>query len=98
MTSCRSRAFAGVEPDARQFRDAMVLPVWEGPEQIQALELLRAGKPARLTEPKDDEEARVEPVAREEFSAGGAAGLCDLAFMVRKDVVLAARMDVKGLA
>src|SRR5690606_7435985 len=25
----------------------------------QALELLRAGKPARLTEPKDDEEARV---------------------------------------
>jgi acyl-CoA dehydrogenase len=26
---------------ARQFRDAMVLPVWEGPEQIQALELIR---------------------------------------------------------
>jgi acyl-CoA dehydrogenase len=26
---------------ARQFRDAMVLPVWEGPEQIQALELMR---------------------------------------------------------
>lgn len=33
-------------PTARQFRDAMVLPVWEGPEQIQALELMRmiAGK------------------------------------------------------
>jgi acyl-CoA dehydrogenase len=28
-------------PTARQFRDAMVLPVWEGPEQIQALELMR---------------------------------------------------------
>jgi acyl-CoA dehydrogenase len=28
-------------PAARQFRDAMVLPVWEGPEQIQALELMR---------------------------------------------------------
>jgi alkylation response protein AidB-like acyl-CoA dehydrogenase len=28
-------------PVARQFRDAMVLPVWEGPEQIQALELMR---------------------------------------------------------
>lgn len=26
---------------ARQFRDAMVLPIWEGPEQIQALELIR---------------------------------------------------------
>lgn len=26
---------------ARQFRDAMVLPVWEGPEQIQALEVMR---------------------------------------------------------
>ncbi len=26
---------------ARQFRDAMVLPVWEGPEQIQALDLMR---------------------------------------------------------
>jgi acyl-CoA dehydrogenase len=26
---------------ARQFRDAMVLPVWEGPEQIQALEMMR---------------------------------------------------------
>ena len=26
---------------ARQFRDAMVLPVWEGPEQVQALELMR---------------------------------------------------------
>lgn len=33
-------------PAARLFRDAMVLPVWEGPEQIQALELMRmiAGK------------------------------------------------------
>lgn len=33
-------------PTARQFRDAMVLPVWEGPEQIQALEVVRmiAGK------------------------------------------------------
>lgn len=28
-------------PTARQFRDAMVLTVWEGPEQIQALELMR---------------------------------------------------------
>lgn len=28
-------------PVARQFRDSMVLRVWEGPEQIQALELLR---------------------------------------------------------
>jgi len=28
-------------PTARLFRDAMVLPVWEGPEQIQALELMR---------------------------------------------------------
>lgn len=28
-------------PTARQYRDAMVLPVWEGPPQIQALELLR---------------------------------------------------------
>ena len=28
-------------PVARLFRDAMVLPVWEGPEQIQALELMR---------------------------------------------------------
>lgn len=28
-------------PTARLFRDAMVLPVWEGPEQIQALELIR---------------------------------------------------------
>ena len=28
-------------PAARLFRDAMVLPVWEGPEQIQALELMR---------------------------------------------------------
>lgn len=28
-------------PSARQYRDAMVLPVWEGPEQIQALELMR---------------------------------------------------------
>ena len=28
-------------PVARQFRDAMVLRVWEGPEQIQALELMR---------------------------------------------------------
>lgn len=26
---------------ARLFRDSMVLPVWEGPEQIQALELMR---------------------------------------------------------
>ena len=33
-------------PTARLFRDAMVLSVWEGPEQIQALELMRmiAGK------------------------------------------------------
>ena len=33
-------------PTARLFRDAMVLPVWEGPSNIQALELLRvvAGK------------------------------------------------------
>lgn len=33
-------------PTARLFRDAMVLPVWEGPANIQALELLRmvAGK------------------------------------------------------
>ncbi|ODA68109.1 putative acyl-CoA dehydrogenase AidB [Methyloligella halotolerans] len=33
-------------PIARLYRDVMVLPVWEGPEQIQALELLRliAGK------------------------------------------------------
>lgn len=33
-------------PIARLYRDCMVLPVWEGPEQIQALELLRliAGK------------------------------------------------------
>jgi alkylation response protein AidB-like acyl-CoA dehydrogenase len=29
-------------PTARLFRDAMVLPVWEGPVNIQALELLRA--------------------------------------------------------
>ncbi|HET6520685.1 MAG TPA: acyl-CoA dehydrogenase family protein, partial [Geminicoccaceae bacterium] len=29
-------------PTARLFRDAMVLPVWEGPANIQALELLRA--------------------------------------------------------
>ncbi|XSG81821.1 MAG: acyl-CoA dehydrogenase family protein [Methyloligella sp. ZOD6] len=28
-------------PIARLYRDVMVLPVWEGPEQIQALELLR---------------------------------------------------------
>jgi acyl-CoA dehydrogenase len=28
-------------PVARQFRDAQVLTVWEGPEQIQALELMR---------------------------------------------------------
>lgn len=28
-------------PTARLFRDAMVLPVWEGPPNIQALELLR---------------------------------------------------------
>lgn len=28
-------------PAARLLRDAMVLPVWEGPEQIQALELMR---------------------------------------------------------
>lgn len=28
-------------PTARLFRDAMVLPVWEGPANIQALELLR---------------------------------------------------------
>ena len=28
-------------PTARLFRDAMVLPVWEGPVNIQALELLR---------------------------------------------------------
>ncbi len=28
-------------PTARLLRDAMVLPVWEGPEQIQALELIR---------------------------------------------------------
>jgi len=28
-------------PASRLLRDAMVLPVWEGPEQIQALELLR---------------------------------------------------------
>ncbi len=35
-------------PTARQFRDAMVLTVWEGPANIQALELLRmvAGKEA----------------------------------------------------
>ncbi|MEZ0224376.1 MAG: acyl-CoA dehydrogenase family protein [Alphaproteobacteria bacterium] len=33
-------------PTARMFRDSMVLPVWEGPANIQALELLRmvAGK------------------------------------------------------
>jgi hypothetical protein len=38
-------------PTARLFRDSMVLPVWEGPANIQALELLRmvAGK-----EPGDD--------------------------------------------
>jgi len=29
-------------PTARLYRDAMVLPVWEGPANIQALELLRA--------------------------------------------------------
>ena len=29
-------------PTARLFRDAMVLPVWEGPVNIQALDLLRA--------------------------------------------------------
>jgi len=29
-------------PTARLYRDAMVLPVWEGPGNIQALELLRA--------------------------------------------------------
>ena len=29
-------------PTARLYRDAMVLPVWEGPVNIQALELLRA--------------------------------------------------------
>jgi len=28
-------------PTARQYRDAMVTKVWEGPEQIQALELMR---------------------------------------------------------
>jgi alkylation response protein AidB-like acyl-CoA dehydrogenase len=28
-------------PVARLYRDVMVLPVWEGPEQIQALELMR---------------------------------------------------------
>src|SRR3546814_14418391 len=32
----------------------------------QALDLLREGKPARLTEPKDDEEARVLRTARSE--------------------------------
>lgn len=33
-------------PTSRQYRDSMVLRVWEGPEQIQALELIRmiAGK------------------------------------------------------
>lgn len=34
-------------PTARLYRDAMVLPVWEGPPQIQALELLRMLAPTK---------------------------------------------------
>ena len=41
LTLVGGNGFTEEYPTARQYRDAMVTKVWEGPEQIQALELMR---------------------------------------------------------